>query len=141
MGRGCLPPDHELFFSRARGAGLGGCDVALVVGVPLDFRLGFGQAIAADAKLITLDFGPNRLERNRTPDVGLVGDIGATLSSDPRGERRRSRPHRQVGGRAARHRERQAGPRRPTSSAMTARPCTRCGSTGSSASSSIRMRS
>ncbi|MDP9483695.1 MAG: thiamine pyrophosphate-binding protein, partial [Chloroflexota bacterium] len=26
MGRGCLPPDHELYFSRARGAGLGGCD-------------------------------------------------------------------------------------------------------------------
>ena len=23
LGRGCLPPDHELFFSRARGAGLG----------------------------------------------------------------------------------------------------------------------
>ncbi|MGZ5357606.1 MAG: acetolactate synthase [Solirubrobacterales bacterium] len=81
MGRGCLPPDHELFFSRARGAGLGGCDVALVIGVPLDFRLGFGQAIAADAKLITLDFGPNRLERNRAPDVGLVGDVGATLTA------------------------------------------------------------
>ena len=42
MGRGCLPADHELYFSRARGAGLGGCDVALVIGVPLDFRLGFG---------------------------------------------------------------------------------------------------
>jgi acetolactate synthase-1/2/3 large subunit len=80
MGRGCLPPDHELFFSRARGAGLGGCDVALVVGVPLDFRLGFGQSVSADAKLITLDFGPNRLEKNREPDVGLVGDVAATLT-------------------------------------------------------------
>jgi acetolactate synthase-1/2/3 large subunit len=81
MGRGCLPPDHELFFSRARGAGLGGCDVALVIGVPLDFRLGFGDAIAADAKLITLDLGPNRLERNRRPDVGLAGDIATTLAA------------------------------------------------------------
>ena len=80
MGRGCLPPDHELFFSRDRGAGLGGCDVALVIGVPLDFRLGFGQSVSADAKLITLDFGPNRLEKNRKPDVDLVGDVGATLT-------------------------------------------------------------
>src|SRR5215217_6953271 len=42
MGRGCLAADHELFFSRARGTGLKGADVALVIGVPLDFRLGFG---------------------------------------------------------------------------------------------------
>jgi acetolactate synthase I/II/III large subunit len=42
LGRGCLPADHELAFSRARGAGLKGADVALVVGVPMDFRLGFG---------------------------------------------------------------------------------------------------
>ena len=76
MGRGCMPPDHELYFSRARGAGLGGCDVALVIGVPLDFRLGFGASVAEDAKLIMLDLSPNRLERNRAPDVGLVGDVG-----------------------------------------------------------------
>src|SRR5215208_1343941 len=37
MARGCFPPDNDLYFARARGAGLGGCDVALVVGVPLDF--------------------------------------------------------------------------------------------------------
>src|SRR5689334_14496754 len=29
LGRGCLPPDHELFFARARGSALTGCDVAL----------------------------------------------------------------------------------------------------------------
>lgn len=81
MGRGCLPPDHELFFSRARGAGLKGCDVALVIGVPLDFRLAFGGAVAEDAKLLHLDFGPNRLEKNRQPDVGMVGDIAASLTA------------------------------------------------------------
>src|SRR4051794_14809588 len=51
LGRGCFPPDHELYFARARGAALGGCDVALVIGVPLDFRLGFGGSIAEEAKL------------------------------------------------------------------------------------------
>jgi acetolactate synthase I/II/III large subunit len=81
LGRGCLPPDHELYFSRARGAGLGGCDVSLVIGVPLDFRLGFGGSIAEEAKLIQLDFTPTRLERTRQPDLALAGDIGAALTA------------------------------------------------------------
>jgi acetolactate synthase-1/2/3 large subunit len=81
LGRGCLPPDHELFFSRARGAGLKGCDVALVIGVPLDFRLGFGASISEDATLIQLDFAPSRLEKTRTPDLELAGDIGASLTA------------------------------------------------------------
>ena len=45
LARGCVPADHELFFSRARGAGLKGADVALVIGVPMDFRLGFGGVV------------------------------------------------------------------------------------------------
>jgi acetolactate synthase I/II/III large subunit len=81
LGRGCLPPDHELYFSRARGAGLGGCDVALVIGVPLDFRLGFGASISDDATLIQLDFTPTRLEKTRQPDLDLAGDIGAALTA------------------------------------------------------------
>ncbi len=81
LGRGCLAADHELAFSRARGAGLGGADVALVIGVPLDFRLGFGAAIAEDAKLIRLDAAPNALSANRTPDVDLVGDVAASLAA------------------------------------------------------------
>jgi acetolactate synthase-1/2/3 large subunit len=81
LGRGCLPPDHEHYFARARGAGLGGCDVALVIGVSLDFRLGFGGSIAEDAKLIQLDFAPSRLEKTRQPDIALYGDIGATLTA------------------------------------------------------------
>lgn len=80
LGRGCLAPDHELYFSRARGAGLGGCDVCLVIGVPLDFRLGFGASIAEDATLVQLDFVPPKLEKTRLPDLALAGDIGATLT-------------------------------------------------------------
>jgi acetolactate synthase-1/2/3 large subunit len=81
LGRGCLAADHELAFSRARGAGLGGADVALVIGVPLDFRLGFGASIAEDAKLIRLDAAPNELTANRAPDVDLVGDVAASLAA------------------------------------------------------------
>jgi acetolactate synthase-1/2/3 large subunit len=81
LGRGCLPADHELAFSRARGAGLGGADVALVIGVPLDFRLGFGASIAEGAKLIRLDAAPNELSANRAPDLDLVGDVAASLAA------------------------------------------------------------
>ncbi len=42
MARGAVPADHPLAFSRARSKALGEADVALVVGVPMDFRLGFG---------------------------------------------------------------------------------------------------
>src|SRR5438093_4123203 len=79
MGRGCLPADHELHFSRARGKGLKEADVALVVGVPLDFRLGFGGAFGEETKIVFCDVEPNRLTRNRTPEPELVGDIPATL--------------------------------------------------------------
>jgi acetolactate synthase I/II/III large subunit len=81
LGRGCLPADHELAFSRARGAGLGGADVALVIGVPLDFRLGFGASVAEEAKLIRLDVAPNALSANRAADVDMVGDVAAGLAA------------------------------------------------------------
>jgi thiamine pyrophosphate-dependent acetolactate synthase large subunit-like protein len=81
LGRGCLSADHELAFSRARGAGLKGADVALVVGVPIDFRLGFGGSFGEDTKLIRLDAAPNSLTANRAPEVDLVGDVGATLAA------------------------------------------------------------
>jgi acetolactate synthase-1/2/3 large subunit len=81
LGRGCLPADHELGFSRARGAGLKGADVALVVGVPLDFRLGFGESFGEETKIVRLDPAPNALSANRLPQVDLVGDVAASLAA------------------------------------------------------------
>ena len=78
-GRGCLAADHPLAFSRARGTGLKGADVALVIGVPLDFRLGFGGSFGEDTRIIRVDAEPNRLTANRLPELNLVGDIRATL--------------------------------------------------------------
>jgi len=43
MGRGCLPADHPLSFSRTRGLLKTDADVVVVIGTPLDFRLGFGR--------------------------------------------------------------------------------------------------
>lgn len=81
MGRGCLPADHELSFSRTRGQGLKEADVALVVGVPLDFRLAFGGSIGEETKLISLDVAESELSATRQPDLELIGDIPATLAA------------------------------------------------------------
>ena len=81
LGRGCLPADHELAFSRARSTALQDADVALVIGVPMDFRLGFGASFGAETKLVRIDVAPNALTANRLPDVDLVGDVRATLAA------------------------------------------------------------
>jgi acetolactate synthase I/II/III large subunit len=94
LGRGCLPADHELAFSRARGTALKGADVALVVGVPMDFRLGFGGSFGEETKIVRLDVAPNALTANRAPEVDLVGDVRASLAAireGAGGERRSER--------------------------------------------------
>jgi acetolactate synthase-1/2/3 large subunit len=81
LGRGCLPADHELFFSRARGKGLKESDVALVVGVPMDFRLGFGQSFGEDTQIVLLDSARTDRRPPREPTVELYGGIPATLDA------------------------------------------------------------
>lgn len=43
LGRGTLPADHELAFLRTRGLLRQRADLVVVLGTPLDFRLGFGR--------------------------------------------------------------------------------------------------
>ena len=42
MGRGLVPGGHPLLVTKARGQALGTSDLVVVVGTPLDFRLGYG---------------------------------------------------------------------------------------------------
>ena len=141
LARGCVPADHELFFSRARSNGLKGADVALVIGVPMDFRLGFGQSFGEETEIVVIDraeplrehprAGGRRALRRRSP---------ATLDA-LRSEAARRRGHGRVGrARCARPRTRSARPSAP-SSTTTARRCTRCASTASSARCSTATRS
>ena len=53
QGRGCVPADHRLAFSRARSAAFKEADLVIVAGTALDFRLGFGQF--GGAKVVHLD--------------------------------------------------------------------------------------
>jgi acetolactate synthase-1/2/3 large subunit len=81
MARGVVPADHPLAFSRARSKALGEADVALIVGVPMDFRLGFGGVFGSQTQLVVAD----RVEPDREPPraiaAGLYGDLSAILSA------------------------------------------------------------
>ncbi len=81
MARGCVPADHELAFSRARSTALGEADVALVIGVPMDFRLGFGKVFGAETKLIVADRGKPDRAHPREVAAGLYGDLTIILSA------------------------------------------------------------
>jgi acetolactate synthase-1/2/3 large subunit len=81
MARGTVPADHQLAFSRARSKALKEADVALVIGVPMDFRLGFGGVFGADTTLIAVDrVAPGR-PHPREVAAGLYGDLSTTLSA------------------------------------------------------------
>jgi acetolactate synthase-1/2/3 large subunit len=81
LGRGCLPADHELFFSRARSTALAGADVALVIGVPLDFRLGFGAAFAPEGEIVVIDVAEPQRSQPRAVAAELYGALPATLEA------------------------------------------------------------
>jgi acetolactate synthase-1/2/3 large subunit len=80
-GRGCLPSDHPQAFAQARGWALSQADVVLVLGTPLDFRLGYGRppSFAEDAQVAMVDCDPAELGRNRPLALGLTGHIGLVL--------------------------------------------------------------
>jgi acetolactate synthase I/II/III large subunit len=81
LARGCLPADHERFFSRARSQALKQADVALVIGVPMDFRLGFGDSFGADTQIVVIGSAPPDKVSARTPAVELYGGVAATLDA------------------------------------------------------------
>jgi acetolactate synthase-1/2/3 large subunit len=81
LARGCVPADHELFFSRARGAALTNADVALVIGVPMDFRLGFGESFGPETQLVVIDVAEPLREHPRAVAAELYGALPATLEA------------------------------------------------------------
>ncbi len=86
MGRGLLGADHDLAFLRTRGLLKKRADVVVVLGTPLDFRIGFGSFGSATVAHVV------DAESQRAAHVDVltvVGNIGATLSAlaDHVGER------------------------------------------------------
>ena len=138
LARGCIAADHELFFSRARRQGLGEADVALVVGVPMDFRLGFGGVFGEQTEIVLIDRSEPQREPPREVAVELYGGIAATL----RGADRRLRATTRAPGSArCAHRRTSAAPASRPSSTIRVRRCTRCVCTRNSARCSTATRS
>lgn len=78
MGRGLLPPGHDLVFSRTRGALRKEADLVIVIGTALDFRLGFGRF--GDAQVVHIVDDPAGVASHAGAAVTVVGDLGAVLS-------------------------------------------------------------
>lgn len=81
MARGAVPADHALAFSRVRGKALGEADVALIVGVPMDFRLGFGAVFGPQTELIVVDRVQPERRHPRPVAAELYGDLLTTLAA------------------------------------------------------------
>jgi len=79
LARGCVPADHELFFSRARSQALKGADVALVIGVPMDFRLGFGGSFGEDTEIVVIDSAEPERSHPRAVAAECYGEPATTL--------------------------------------------------------------
>jgi len=81
LARGCVPADHELFYARARSHALRGADLALVIGVPMDFRLGFGASFGEETELVAIDVAEPGRPHPREVSAGLFGSLPDTLKA------------------------------------------------------------
>ena len=83
MGRGLLPGGHPLLVTKARGAAINGADLVVVVGTPLDFRLGYGifggKEGATPAKVVHVADSPGQLSTRAELATSVAGDLSAVL--------------------------------------------------------------
>jgi acetolactate synthase I/II/III large subunit len=83
MGRGVLPAGHPLLVSRARSRAFARADLVVVVGTPLDFRLGYGrfggQQGAAAATVVHLVDSPGQVATHTPVAASVAGSLTAVL--------------------------------------------------------------
>ncbi|MGZ5403117.1 MAG: acetolactate synthase [Nocardioides sp.] len=83
MGRGLIPGGHPLLVSKARGQALGGADLVVVVGTPLDFRLGYGvfggKEGTTPAQVVHVADSPGQVSRHADLATSVSGDLTASL--------------------------------------------------------------
>ena len=74
MARGCFGSNDKYFFRHNRKHALKNADVVVTLGVPLDFRLGYGFSINKDSTFISINKSKEDLNKNKKPDIGIHGD-------------------------------------------------------------------
>jgi len=79
MGRGLVPGGHPLLVTKARGQALGGSDLVVVVGTPLDFRLGYGifggKDGATPAQVVHIADSPGQVSGHADLASSASGDL------------------------------------------------------------------
>src|SRR5690606_33707719 len=84
MGRGVVPGGHPLLVTKARGAALNGADLVVVVGTPLDFRLGYGSFGGKDggapARVVHLADSPGQVSAHADLAGSVSGDLCLVLN-------------------------------------------------------------
>ena len=89
MGRGILPGGHPQLVTKARSTAFGSADLVVVVGAPLDFRLGYGafggggggggKDGAAPTPVVHLADSPGQLAGHVELAAAASGDLGLVL--------------------------------------------------------------
>jgi acetolactate synthase I/II/III large subunit len=85
QGRGILPAGHELLVTRARSRAFGNADLVIVVGTPLDFRLGYGEyggaGGSAPADVVHVADAPGQVATHRALAASAAGDLTAFFTA------------------------------------------------------------
>ncbi len=85
MGRGVIPGGHPLLVTKARGQALGTSDLVVVVGTPLDFRLGYGVFGGKDgaptASVVHIADSPGQISGHAELAGSVSGDLALILAA------------------------------------------------------------
>ncbi|MDO8309238.1 MAG: acetolactate synthase [Actinomycetota bacterium] len=81
MGRGIIPPGDRHLVTRARSTAFKQADLVIVVGTPLDFRLGYGIFGDPAVPVIHVVDSPSERASAATVACSLVGDLRRSLGA------------------------------------------------------------
>jgi acetolactate synthase-1/2/3 large subunit len=77
MARGVIPGGHRLLVTKARRQALSEADLVVVVGTPLDFRLGYG--VFGSAQVVHIADSPGQVASHASLAASASGDLGSIL--------------------------------------------------------------
>jgi acetolactate synthase-1/2/3 large subunit len=84
MGRGIVPGGHPQLVTKARSASFNDADLVVVVGTPLDFRLGYGifggKDGATPAKTVHVADSPGQVSTHADMAASVCGDLTAVFT-------------------------------------------------------------
>ena len=83
--RGVLPAGHDLLVTRARAVAFREADLVVVVGTPLDFRLGYGEFGGQDgappAQVVHVADAPDQIATHCPLAASAAGDLAAFFTA------------------------------------------------------------